>query len=327
MAVLLTVTFVSLIQGSSHIGPGLLGSLVVQLVLGAALGFVLGHLTIWVINRSRLEWEGLYPVLSIAIALFIYAVSSELHGNGFLAVYVAGIVAGNRTLLHKQTLRVFNDGVAWLMQISMFLVLGLQVFPSRMKPIALPALGIALVLTLVIRPVSVFVALAFTRMGWREKLMISWSGLRGAAPIVLATFPLLARLDKADVIFHIVFFVVLVSLLLQGTTLPRVARLLGVESQHAEKRKFPLTFNATSTTGSGLQEIEIAPGSSAEGKRLVDLALPKGVLLVLLNRDDQFIVPGGSTILKAGDRTLLLATPAQLEELRPLLGSKERKDA
>jgi len=317
MAVLLTVTLIALIQGTAQVGVGLFASVAMQLVVGGALGFGLGHLAVQLINRSRLEWEGLYPVLNIASALLIYGLTTILQGSGFVAVYVAGIVAGNRTLLHRQTLRVFNDGLAWLMQISMFLVLGLQVYPSRMRSIAAPAIVLALVLTFVVRPLSVFIALVYARLGWRHKLMISWAGLRGAAPIVLATFPLIAGIEKADVIFHIVFFVTLISVLVQGTTIPLVARALKVQSSANEKRRFPITFNPTSVSGSSLQELEVASGAPSEGQRIVDLALPRGVLVVLLNRGDQFIVPGGSTILKAQDRALLLATPEQVEDLRP----------
>lgn len=320
MAVLLTVTFTGILQGTTQPGFALAGSLALQLALGGALGFALGHLAVYVINRSRLEWEGLYPVLSLAVALLIYAAVSAVHGSGFLAVYVAGIVVGNRTLLHRQTLRVFHDGLAWLMQIAMFLVLGLQVFPSRMQNIAVPALAIAFVLTFVIRPVSVFAALTFAKLSWRHKLLISWGGLRGAAPIVLATFPLLARAEKADAIFHIVFFVTLVSLILQGTTISTVARWLNLVNPVREPRRFPISYNATSLSGGTLHEVEIVRGSPGSGKRIVDLGLPQGVLIVLLNRNDRFVVPGGGTILMAGDRALVLANSQQIEQLRPLLG-------
>ncbi|MDQ3175729.1 MAG: cation:proton antiporter, partial [Acidobacteriota bacterium] len=221
-------------------------------------------------------YEGLYPVFTLALVLFIYSATASLGGNGFLAVYIAGLVLGNKDFIHKQSLVRFHDGLAWLMQIAMFLTLGLLVFPSRLVPVAGVGLLVALFLMFVARPVSVFLTLAFASGGWREKAMISWVGLRGAVPIILATFPLLAGVPQADTIFNLVFFIVLTSVLLQGTTLALVARWLGVDAPLPVRRQYPLEFtqNADFKIKSGLVEIPIPDDSPSVGRRIVELRLP-----------------------------------------------------
>jgi potassium/hydrogen antiporter len=236
MAVFLTTGLIGVLGGQGESLGGLIPSFLKQMALGALLGVGMGRAAVTVLNRLRLEYEGLYPVLSLALVLFTYGVAYAVGGNGFLAVYLAGLVMGNDDFIHKQSLMRFHDGVAWLMQIAMFLVLGLLVFPSRLVPVAAAGLAVSLFLMLVARPASVFVTLAFARGGWREKAMVSWVGLRGAVPIILATFPLLAGLPQAETIFNLVFFIVITSVLLQGTTLPRAARWLGVDAPLALRR-------------------------------------------------------------------------------------------
>lgn len=214
-----------------------------QMALGALLGYGMGRGMVLVINRMRLEYEGLYPVFTVALLVLTYSATASLGGNGFLAVYIAGLVLGNNDFIHKQSLIRFHDGLAWLTQITMFLTLGLLVFPSRLVPVIGVGLLVALFLMFVARPVSVFLALAFAKTRWREKAMVSWVGLRGAVPIILATFPLLAGVPQADTIFNLVFFIVLTSVLLQGTTLPLVARWLDVDAPLPVRRQYPLAFH------------------------------------------------------------------------------------
>jgi len=323
MAVFLTAGLTGLLVNQNSSVIGLIPMFFQQMALGTALGYGLGRGMVFVINRMRLEYEGLYPVFTLALVVLTYGATASLGGNGFLAVYIAGLVMGNNDFIHKQSLIRFHDGLAWLMQIAMFLTLGLLVFPSRLVPIVGVGLLVALFLMFVARPVSVFLTLAFVRSEWREKAMVSWVGLRGAVPIILATFPLLAGVPQADTIFNIVFFIVLSSVLLQGTTLPLAARWLGVDAPLLVRRHYPLEFIQTGDFNikSGLVEISIAHDSPAIGRRIVELRLPREALIVLIGRGDELIVPNGGTVIEAGDTLLVLADKEARAEVRAIVGS------
>jgi len=229
MAVILTIGLIELLTQPSTSALDLLRMFAVQVTLGAGLGVIMGKVMGYLLDRFELEFQGLYPVLSVALALFTYGITSGLGGSGFLAVYLAGLLVGRRSFARKADVMRFHDGVAWLMQITMFLVLGLQVFPSRLVPLMVPALLLSLFLIVIARPASIFLGLLPTRMPVRERALVAWVGLRGAVPIILATFPLVAGIPRADEMFHLVFFIVLTSLLLQGPSVSLVARWLGVE--------------------------------------------------------------------------------------------------
>ncbi len=310
MAVFLTIALTSLV--AQPVQPLL--SLVIfffqQLILGVAGGSLIGLLSLWLLNRLRLEYDGLYPVLTLALALLTYGVTATLGGSGFLAVYLAGLLLGNRDFIHKKSLTRFHDGVAWLMQISMFLSLGLLVTPSRLIAMAGMGLIIALFLMLVARPFSALAALLFSRFSLRERLMVGWVGLRGAAPIVLATFPLLAGLPKAEMLFNLVFFAVLASVLLQGPTIIPIARALGVEAPPTRRPPAPEI-----PLKEALVEVILPPDSAAVGRQLLDVGLPSGVLVVLIGRDGQTFVPSGSTTLAARDKLLLISASEDRQRL------------
>jgi cell volume regulation protein A len=229
MAVVLTLALIQLLAAPATSWGELLLFFVVQMTVGAAFGVAMGEVTRWTLNTLKLENKGIYPVLTVAFALLTYGLTATMHGSGFLAVYVAGLVMRRKTVSHQRNLRQFHDGLAWLMQITMFLILGLQVFPARLVPIAGVGLLVSLYLILVARPLSVYAALAFSRMSFREKTLVAWVGLRGAVPIVLATFPVLAGIQQADTIFHLVFFIALTSVLLQGPPIPWITRVLGLD--------------------------------------------------------------------------------------------------
>jgi cell volume regulation protein A len=290
------------------------------MALGAALGYGIGKLAVLIMNRLVLEFEGLYPVLTLSLILLTYGATAELGGNGFLAVYIAGLVMGKNDFIHKRSVMRFHDGLAWLMQIAMFLVLGLLVFPSHLLPIAGLSLLASLFLMLVARPVSVLLTLAFSGMKFNEQLMISWVGLRGAVPIVLATFPLLAGMPKSEVIFDLVFFIVLTSILLQGTSIPLVARWLKVETPVHDK-VHPLELERTRGIDSQLVDVEVPDGSSVIGKQIVAAAFPRGALIILIGRGDKFIVPNGGTVIELGDRLLMLAGEEDLARTRSIVES------
>jgi cell volume regulation protein A len=229
MAVFLTLGLIRLLSEPETPLLSILLLFVQQMGIGLVLGLVIGGLAIWLIRRLHLDVEGLYQVLTIALALFTYAATALLSGSGFLAVYLVGLLLGNSRVEGIERIGRFHDSLAWLMQIAMFLILGLLVFPSRLPAVALAGVLITLVSVLVARPLAVLLALLpLRRMPLREKLFVAWVGLRGAVPIVLATFPLLAGLPRAELLFDLVFFVVLASVLLQGTTVPLVGGRLGV---------------------------------------------------------------------------------------------------
>ena len=323
MAVLLTVGMLALVGNPAKSIWSLIPVFLLQLGVGAALGFVFGQVMLWLTNRIRLEWDGLYPVLSIALVLGVYGITTWAHGSGFLAIYIAGLVLGNATFIHRHTLMLFHDGLAWLMQIAMFIVLGLQVFPSRLMPVASFGLLASAFLMFVARPASVFGALSFSAFNWREKLFLSWAGLRGAAPIILATFPLVARTPNADLFFNVVFFITLTSVLLQGTTVSVVATWTEVLGSPRKKRAYPIEYSPTEGIKNDLVEIDISADSEAAGKRVLELQLPKDVLIVLIGRGEELVVPSGSTEIMAGDTLLVLGEKEPIMAMRAQLTSRK----
>jgi cell volume regulation protein A len=322
MAVFLTASLTGLLLTPDMPLTHLIVAFGLQMVVGAVFGVVSGLLMTLAINRLRLEYEGLYPVLTLALALLTYGGTALAGGNGFLAVYLAGIVLGNRPFVHKRSLTRFHDGVAWLMQIAMFLTLGLLVFPSQLPPIVDNGLIVSAFLIFVARPVAVFVTLLFAHFTFREKLMISWVGLRGAVPIILATFPLIAGLPKAETIFNLVFFVVLTSVLLQGTTIPFVARWLGLMAEKSTPYRYPLEYIPKITSDSQLTCFEVHRESRAVGQPLMEIGLPAGALAVLIQRETGDIVPNGGTVIEAGDRLLILTDPQLGLELPQLIEAR-----
>jgi cell volume regulation protein A len=229
MGVVLTIAIIQLLMNPATSFGELLWFFVIQMTVGALLGVVMGELIRWTLNTLKLELTGIYPVLSLAFALLTYGLTAELRGSGFLAVYLAGLFLRRRPVAHKRSLLQFHDGLAWLMQIAMFLILGLQVFPPRLLPIAGTGLIVALFLIFVARPLSVHVALLFSSVSFREQMLVAWVGLRGAVPIVLATFPVLAGIRHADTVFHLVFFIALTSVLLQGPPIPWITKMLRLD--------------------------------------------------------------------------------------------------
>ena len=307
MAVFLTVGLVELTTGETDDWWSLLPMLAVQIALGAAIGVGAGLAGRALMNRVNLGTDGLYPVLTLALAIGTYAGTALIGGSGFLAVYLCGMWLGNHEVLHRNSVMRFHDAVAWLAQIGMFLVLGLLVFPSDLPGVAGDALLIVVVLALVARPLATTLALTPYRVPVRDQALVAWVGLRGATPIILATFPLVAGVPEAVLLFDVVFFVVLTSVLLQGTTLGPVARLLRVTVPTAERRRSPLEPGEPLPDGTALRELTIPPRSFGDGRAVVELGLPERALLVLVERDGAYIVPTGATRLTAGDVVLVLA--------------------
>jgi len=308
MAYFLTLSMIYLIQNPEVSVWALIPKFFIDMVLGIACGYVFGKLMIWILNKIQLNIDGLYPVLVLSLVFFTFSFSERIGGNGFLAVYISALLLGNSNFIHKNSLMRFYDGQAWLMQIVMFLTLGLLVYPKQIVPIMVEGVVISAFLILVARPLAVFAALAFAQdMNVRRKLFISWVGLRGAAPIVFATYPLLANIEYSHTIFHLVFFISVSSVLLQGTTLPFIAKWLYVSFPERVKRSFPLNVEFKADPKSELVEMDIPEDSPAAGKPVVDLNLPGSAFIVLIHRTGNYFTARGDTILEPGDHLLLMA--------------------
>jgi cell volume regulation protein A len=269
---------------------------------------VFGKLMVWILNRIQLNIDGLYPVLVLSLVFFTFSFTERIGGNGFLAVYGSALILGNSNFIHKKSLMRFYDGQAWLMQIIMFLTLGLLVYPIQIVPIMGEGILISVFLILVARPIAVFISLSFARdMNFRKKLLVSWVGLRGAAPIVFATYPLLANVEYAHTIFHLVFFISVSSVILQGTTISFFAKLLHLSVPESIRRSFPLDIELKDDIRSELIEMDIPEDSPAAGKAVVDLKLPANASIVLIHRNGKYFTAGGDTVLEPGDHLLLMA--------------------
>ncbi len=322
MAVLLTVGILELMNGQVHSPWGLIPEFFREIALGGILGWAGGKAAVQVLNRLKLSFEGLYPVFTIAFVVLTYAATQALKGSGFLAVYVAGLVLARENFIHKKSLMHFHGGIAWLMQIAMFLTLGLLVYPSRLIPVAGHGFLISAFLILLARPIATYLSLFRSGFTVREKAMISWVGLRGSVPIILATYPLLAGIDKADLIFHLVFFTVLTSVLIQGTSIPWVSKLLRVQAPHRRKALTPIESMAIGDFKNDLVELEVPHSSPVIGKSILELQLPRHALIVLIQRNESIVIPRGGTHLEAEDTLLVLAERALLDQIRKLVKPK-----
>ncbi len=322
MAFFLTVGIIGIINGEHASLWSLIPSFFIQMSIGALAGWGMGRLMTFTLNRIKLQFDGLYPVLLLALMMFTFAATDLIGGNGFLAVYLAGVILGNSDFIHKKSLIRFYDGQAWLVQIIMFLTLGLLVFPSQVIPVMGTGLLISVVLIVVARPVAVFVSLApFRSATWRQKAFLSWVGLRGAVPIVFATYPLIAGLENAQFIFNVVFFAVLTSVLLQGSTLPLAARLLRVERPEGFRQESALDVELNKQLTGTLVSLTVPPTSFAVDQLIVDLHFPKDAQIILVERNGQFISPDGATEIEANDRLMVMAKkPQKLDEMIQRLG-------
>ncbi|MEP7259324.1 MAG: potassium/proton antiporter [Flavitalea sp.] len=324
MAYVLMISFMSLITKGDMNAWQLVFNFLKEMVLGAALGLLLGRCMTYVINRIRLDTEGLYPVLLMAFIFLTFSFTHFIHGNGFLAVYLAGLVLGNSDFLHKKSLIRFYDGQAWLMQIVMFLTLGMLVFPSRIPPVMGLGVLISLFLIFVARPVAVFISLSFFKMRMREKIFVSWVGLRGAVPIVFATYPLLAGIDKAGMIFNLVFFISVSSILIQGSSLGLVAKWLKLVIPDKVKKYSAHDLELVDTEKSEMLEFRIPRDSMMTGKAIVALHFPPSATIVMIKRNNKYIKPDGSTVLAQEDNLIILANNKNdLEEVNKILNGKD----
>jgi cell volume regulation protein A len=294
---------------SSRVGPWWeqLGLVCYELVAGAAIGLVVGFAGAWTLRRAALPSAGLYPLAAVGLTVLAYAAGAVAHASGFLAVYVAGVVLGNARLPHRRAMLGFADGLAWLAQIGLFVLLGLLVSPHRLVSAILPALVVGAVLVLLARPLSVAVSTTPFRFGVRDQAFLSWAGLRGAVPVVLATIPLSAGVPGAQRLFDVVFVLVVVFTAVQGTTLPPVAKFLGVTAP-GEVTDLEVETAPLAKMRADLLQVDIPPGSRLNGVHVDELRLPVGAAVMLVLRDGAGFVPELEVRLKTGDSLLIIAT-------------------
>ncbi len=309
MAFVLVITLIEIIKLNNVPNYWIVGlTLILQLLIGAVLGILIGKLAVFIINRIKIGNDSLYPILVFTFSIFIFSVTYFLKGNGFLAVYIGGLVLGNSKFVHKRSSLNFFDGLAWMFQLIMFLMLGLLVNPHELVPIILPGLFISFLMIFISRPLTVFLCLLpFRKMPLKEKTYVSWVGLRGAVPIIFAIFPLVENIPHARLIFNIVFFCTLVSLVVQGTSLPLVAKWLKLADKPKQINKlsaFDIDFS--NDIKSVTTEIEVTPEMLLNGNQLMNLSFPDKTLAVLIRRDDLYFVPTGKTILKEKDKILII---------------------
>lgn len=306
MAYFLTITCIQLILLPDTSIWLLLLNFLQQMAVGAVGGYLMGKAMIYLINRIRLDVDGLYPVLVLALMFFTFSMTDLLGGNGFLAVYLSGILLGNSEFVHKRSLIRFYDGQAWLMQIIMFLTLGLLVFPSQVLPLAGIGLLLSLFLIFVSRPLGVLASLSFFRIKLRNRLFISWVGLRGAVPIVFATYPLLAGLEHAQFIFNLVFFISLSSVVMQGTTLPLVAKWLHVIVPSEVRKKSALEAIQRPQKLQVLFDIVVTPESPLVNRPLLKVKFPNNAFITVVKRNNAFFTPDGNSVILPNDHLYIV---------------------
>jgi cell volume regulation protein A len=319
MAVLLVLGFIAWVQDPAYGIADMAWLLVRQIGIGLAVGGIVGVATIAALRRVRLDTGGLYPVATLAAAAVAFGGADTLHGSGFLAVYVAGLALGTAGIPAQRTVTSFHQGLAWVAQVVLFLSLGLLVFPSDLGGIALQGTILALVVVLVARPIAVWLATALHGYSIAEKAILTVAGLRGAVPVVLATFPVIAGVKESDELFNIVFFAVLISTVLQGASFEPLAERLGVTTREPAVPRPLAEAGTIRALGAEVLEFPIGPGDAIAGARVRDLGLPREAVVNVIVRDDEAIPPRGSTRLLAGDELHLLVRSETAAELPRLM--------
>jgi potassium/hydrogen antiporter len=326
MAVFLTVTLIEMIQIPEMSIWSAIGSLFLQMGLGLLLGLALGKLTVMVINNIKLDTASLYPVLAMGAAVLTYAATDFVGGSGLLAVYVMAVLVGNSDLTYRFSILRFNEGFAWMMQIVMFTLLGMLVFPREIKEVFWEGILVAIILMFVARPVAVFISMVFMKYNGKQKLFISWAGLKGAVPIVLATYPVVAGIESSNQIFNTVFFVVLISALVQGSTLTWLAEKLGLIGEEDDENASIELINL-GNTDSEIMKLTMPKNSPAIGMSLIDLTLPENTLIIGITRNKKLLTPTGTSVIEKRDTLFVLCDNKdhRKEAKSALLGDTEKK--
>ena len=316
MAYMLTIVLIQFIQ-SDGMGTGnIICSFIIQFLVGAAAGYILGKLAILILNKINIDNQSLYPILLLSFVFFTFAITDLLRGNGYLSVYIAGMMVGNHKITFRKEIATFMDGLTWLFQIIMFLMLGLLVNPHEMIEVAVVALLIGVFMIVIGRPLSVFLCLLpFKKITLKSRLFVSWVGLRGAVPIIFATYPVVANVEGSNMIFNIVFFITIVSLIVQGTSVSFVARLLHL-STPLEKTGNDFGVELPEEIDTDLSDMTITMEMLNEADTLKDMNLPKGTLVMIVKRGDEFLIPNGTLKLHVGDKLLLISEKNKQETVK-----------
>jgi len=307
MAILLTTVAIASLASGADFGAGSLGSLLWQFSIAPVIGYLMGRGTVALYNRLVPEDRGYYYILFLATGLLTYGLTDLARGSGMLAVFTTGFVMGNRPFVLKQGVRNFSEAVSTIANIGLFVMLGLLVFPRQWAEVWFEGTLLFLALTFIARPLAVFAGTAFMKLGWRNRLFISWAGLRGAVPIVLATYPAAAGIKGSDDIFNLVFFAVVLSVIIQGSTLGPLARWLKLSVPARPKPLVSLELFTMSHSDYDLVVIDIPKSTVSEGPRIRDLALPEGAVITMITRDGQVVLPKGNTRLQGWDQVTVLA--------------------
>lgn len=323
MAVILTLAVTQALVTGELDGWRIVSGTVIQLAVGVASGFAIGRVGRWLLGKVRLAATGLYPVLTLAIAFFAFGAPTLLSGSGFVAVYVAGVVLADGPLPYLAGLRRVHDAMAWFSQVAMFLLLGLLAFPSRLASVAGPGLALGLFLAFVARPLVVALFLAPFRMPAREVVYVAWVGLRGAVPIMLATFPVFAGVTGATHVFDLVFFVVVVSALVQGTSIRWLARRLGLEVGSPPPPRAMLEILSTQRLSGEVVSFYIEPASAVAGSKIADLPVPEGSTVMLIVRGRELVAARGRTVLEPGDHVYVFTSSDEKPFVQLLFGRQE----
>ena len=308
MAYMLTIVLIQIISSGSELSLAVVGrDLLVQFLIGGSVGYAFGRFAVWLVNRINLSNSSLYPILLLSIVFATFTITDLLKGNGYLAVYIAGVIVGNARLVYRKEINTFMNGLTWLFQIIMFLSLGLLVNPHEMFDIAAVALLIGLFMIVIARPVSVFACLLpFRSISNKARLFVSWVGLRGAVPIIFATYPVIAGIEGSQQLFNIVFFITLLSLVVQGMSISSFARWLHLDLPE-EKEGNEFGVELPDEIDTKLEDMTLTTEMLAGGNRLKDMNIPKGSLVMLVKRGNEFIIPNGQVELHAGDKLLFIS--------------------
>jgi cell volume regulation protein A len=308
MAYMLTIVLIQVIgSGSNFDVTVMLKDLFIQFLFGGVIGYAFGKFAVWLVNKIELSNSALYPILLLSLVFITFTLTDLVKGNGYLAVYIAGMIVGNARLAYRKETNTFMNGLTWLFQIIMFLTLGLLVNPHEMLDISVTALLIGVFMILIARPVSVFLCLLpFKGITNKARVFISWVGLRGAVPIIFATYPVIAQIPGSNQLFNIVFFITLLSLTIQGMTISKMARWLKLDlPEEKEGNEFGVELPEEIDTH--LDDITLTEDMLSTGNRLADMNIPKGTLVMLIKRGNEFIIPNGQIELHAGDKLLVMS--------------------
>ena len=327
MAYMLTIVLIQVISSGSDLNLLIIfKDLFIQFLFGGVIGYAFGKFAVWLINRITLSNSSLYSILLLSIVFITFTLTDLVNGNGYLAVYIAGVVTGNAKLAYRKETNTFMSGLTWLFQIIMFLTLGLLVNPHEMLSVAGVAILIGVFMIVIARPVSVFICLLpFRSISNKARLFVSWVGLRGAVPIIFATYPVIAEIPGSNQLFNIVFFITLLSLVIQGMSISSMARWLKLDLPE-EKEGNDFGVELPDDIDSTLKDMTLTKEALQNGNRLMDMNIPKGTLVMLVKRGSEFIIPNGQVELKVGDKLLFISDKNEKDPTRTLTNQEKDSD-